>query len=133
MAVMKVTAEPENIAPLLDQLKVFRRTVRQLRPAFDKIGDRTLIMARFLAPVYGGKTKSSVKVKSSNMQMRGQAGGSGHKSHGGGIYVAMNHAGTRWDGQSPYPFLFITLKAQKRWALEEIEREVIRKKEAAGL
>ncbi|MCC8930829.1 hypothetical protein [Rhodococcus sp. I2R] len=130
---MKVTAEVDGVRPLLDKLTAFRRTSRQLRPAFDRIRERTFIMARFLAPVYGGKTKASIRAKASNMQMWAKAGNGSYKSHGGGIYVEMNHSGTRWDPQTPYPFMFITLEAQRRWARDDIEREIIKKKEAAGL
>ncbi|OZF05567.1 hypothetical protein [Rhodococcoides fascians] len=133
MAVMKVRTEVDGIVPLIDKLTVFRKTVRQLKPAFEKIAQRTFIMARFLAPVYGGKTKASIRAKGSNMQAYAKAGGASHKSHGGGIYVKMNHFGTRWDPQAPYPFMFITLAAQARFARDDIEREVIKKKEAAGL
>lgn len=133
MATMKVRTEIEGLIPLIEKFVEFRKTVRQLRPAFDKIRDRTFIMAKFLAPVYTGATRNSIRAKASNMQMYAKAGNGKYRSHGGGIYVKMNHFGTRWDPQAPYLFMYITLAAQSRFARDDIEREVIKKKEAAGL
>lgn len=133
MAKMKIELSIEGKKPLLDKLTVFYKTVRQLKPAFDQIAARTFTIANVLAPVYTGKTKKSIRAKGSNMRAYAKAGGAGRKSHGGGIYVAMNHAGTRWDPQAPYPFMFITLERVTPFAVLRVRREVIQRKRDAGL
>lgn len=133
MAGMEIEISVEGKQQLLDRLTVFYKTVRQLKPAFEDIAARTFTIANVLAPVYSGKTKKSIRAKGSNMRAYAKAGGSSYKSHGGGIYVAMNHAGTRWDPQTPYPFMFTTLKRVTPFAVIRVQREVMQRKRDAGL
>lgn len=128
-----VEVDVEGVAEIVAKLAKFKADSRRLRPAFDRIKERALVMGRFQAPVYGGRTKASLKGRASNMQAKVSAGNGSYKSHGGGIYVELNHAGTRWDGQAPNPWLYRTLSATTPFAVQAVRREMIKQKEAAGL
>ncbi|MDQ1202846.1 hypothetical protein [Rhodococcus sp. SORGH_AS_0303] len=128
-----VDVDVEGVPQILAKLAKFKADSRRLRPAFDRIKDRAMVMGRFQAPVYGGRTKASLKGKATNMQAKVSAGNGSYSSHGGGIYVELNHAGTRWDGQTPNPWLYRTLSAVTPFAVQAVRRELNTKKEEAGL
>ncbi|OZC88352.1 hypothetical protein CH282_09495 [Rhodococcus sp. 06-418-1B] len=133
MAGLRIDVEFDGKDELVAKLAMFAKTSRQLKPAFQQITSRALVTGRFQAPRYGGKTRASLKGKASNLQSHLSAGGGSRRSHGGGIYVVMNHAGTRWDGQSPNPWLYRTLNANRTFAVQRVRRELVKKKDEAGL
>ena len=133
MAGLRIDVRLDGKDEIVAKLTTFAKTSRQLKPAFQQITSRALVTGRFQAPRYSGKTRASLKGKASNLRSHLSAGGAARKSHGGGIYVAMNHAGTRWDGQVANPWLFRTLNAHRTFAVQRVRRELIKKKDEAGL
>lgn len=131
---MIIDIDVEGVDPIVAKLNVFKANSRRLRPAFDDIADRAMTVGFGLAPVYGGQTRKSMKSRASNMAAKVSAGGSKKRSHGGGIYVKMNHAGTRWDpDQVPYPWLYYTLSRVRAFAVARVQRELELRKMEAGL
>ena len=133
MAGLRIDVDLDGKDEIVAKLTTFAKTSRQLKPAFQQITSRALVTGRFQAPRHGGKTRASLKGKAANLQSHIKAGNGSYRSHGGGIYVEMNHAGTRWDGQAPNPWLYRTLNANRTFAVQRVRREIIRKKDEAGL
>lgn len=133
MAGLTITVRIDGRDEIVGKLTTFQASSRRLKPAFDQITGRVMVMGRFQAPRYGGRTRASLKGRSSNLASTIKAGASGRRSHAGGIYVRMNHFGTRWDGQTPNPWLYRTLNANRTFAVQRVRRELIKKKEEAGL
>lgn len=130
---MIIDVDVQGVEVIVGKLNVFKANSRRLRPAFDDIAERAMTTGFAIAPVYSGSTRKSMKSRASNMAAKVSAGGSKKKSHGGGIYVKMNHAGTRWDPQAPYPWLYYTLSRTRAFAVARLQREVELRKEEAGL
>ncbi|NIL76793.1 hypothetical protein [Rhodococcus sp. B10] len=133
MAGFRIDVDVDGTTEIAGKLTKFQASSRRLKPAFEQITDRALIMGRFHAPRYGGRTRSSLKGKASNLQSHVKAGNGSYNSHGGGIYVRMNHFGTRWDGQTPNPWLYRTLAKTTTFAVQRVRRELMKRKEEAGL
>ncbi|WP_037164955.1 hypothetical protein [Rhodococcoides fascians] len=133
MAGLRIDVKLDGRDEIVAKLTLFAKTSRQLKPAFQQITSRALVTGRFQAPRYSGKTRASLKGRASNLRSHLKAGGASRRSHGGGIYVEMNHAGTRWDGQAPNPWLYRTLNANRTFAVQRVRRELIKKKDEAGL
>lgn len=133
MAGITIEIELDGKDELVGKLTAFQASSRRLKPAFEQITSRALVMGRFQAPRYSGKTRSSLKGKSANLKSTVKAGNGSYNSHGGGIYVRMNHFGTRWDGQTPNPWLYRTLSKTTTFAVQRVRRELLKRKEEAGL
>lgn len=133
MAAFVVSISVAGKDEIVGRLSAFQASSRRLKPAFEQITSRAMVTGRFQAPRYGGKTRSSLKGKSSNLKSHIKAGNGSYNSHGGGIYVRMNHFGTRWDGQRPNPWLYRTLAGNRTYAVQRVRRELIKRKDEAGL
>ncbi|WP_032390736.1 hypothetical protein [Rhodococcoides fascians] len=133
MAGLTITVRVDGRDEIVGKLTAFQASSRRLKPAFEQITARTMVTGRFQAPRYGGRTRASLKGRASNLASTIKAGAAGRKSHAGGIYVRMNHFGTRWDGQAPNPWLYRTLNANRTFAVQRVRRELIKRKEEAGL
>ncbi|WP_432793949.1 hypothetical protein [Rhodococcus ruber] len=130
---MRIEVEFDGVADLRARLTQAGKEVRRLPRAFGDIGNRTHKTAYGEAPVYGGQTRNSIRTRSSNLNAKISAGGSQTRSHGGGIYVLLNHYGRRWDGQRPNKWLYRALYATADYARARLEREIDSKLREAGL
>jgi hypothetical protein len=128
-----IEIDVEGVAEIVAKLDAFRAESRRLPRAFSNIKNRTHRAAYSAAPMYRGKTRDSIVSRSSNMNARIAAGGSTERSHGGGVYVVLNHFGTRWRGQQAQPWLYRTLYAQKEFARTQLENALNDKIKEVGL
>lgn len=130
---LDIEVRVEGAAEISAKLTRFQAESRRLPRAFSNIKNRMVRTADGLAPKYGGKTRRSIRGRSSNMLAKVSAGGAPRRSHGGGVYVKMNHFGTRWRGQKPNPFLFRTLDATKDYARAQVQNAINDKLKETGL
>lgn len=121
---MRIEVEFAGVGELKAALTQAGQQVRRMPRAFRDIGNRIIKEGYDEAPVYGGATRASQRARSSNLNAKVAAGGSATASHGGGIYVGMNHYGTRWSGQRANKWLYRALYATADYGRARIEREI---------
>lgn len=130
---MRIVAEFDGITDLDARLTQAGKEIRRLPRAFGDIRNRIMRVGAGEAPRYHGATVASLEGKASNLKAEVRAGGDGRASHAGGIYVAMNHYGTRWDGQRPNRWLYRSLYSVADFGRARLEREIDSKFREAGL
>jgi len=130
---VRIEVEFDGLADLDAALTTAGKEIRRLPRAFGDIRNRVMRTAAGEAPRYGGATVGSLQGKASNLKAEVSAGGDSRASHGGGVYVAMNHYGTRWDGQRPNRWLYRALYDSADYGRARLEREVGDKLRQAGL
>lgn len=130
---MRIDVEFDGLADLDARLTQAGKEIRRLPRAFGDIRNRIIRVGASEAPRYQGQTATSLKGKASNLKAEVTAGGDSRISHGGGIYVAMNHYGTRWDGQRPNRWLYRALYSMADFGRARLEREIDSKFREAGL
>lgn len=130
---LDIEARTSGVDEIVAKLTLFTAESRRLPRAFTNIRNRAVRTAFGYAPDYRGKTRASIRGRSSNMLAKLSAGGAPRRSHGGGVYVKMNHFGTRWRGQKPNPFLYRTLGATRDYAIAQLQTAINDKLKATGL
>ena len=130
---MRIDVEFDGLVDLDARLTRAGQEIRRLPRAFGDIRNRIIRGGRGEAPRYQGATVESMKGKASNLKAEVSAGGDEYRSHAGGVYVAMNHYGTRWDGQTPNRWLYRSLYSVADFGRARIEREIDSKLREAGL
>ncbi|MDO1481412.1 hypothetical protein [Rhodococcus ruber] len=121
---MRIEVEVDGKADLKARLTVAGKNIRRLPRAFRDIGNRIHHAGVAEAPKYTGATADSLRPRSSNLNAKVSAGGSGTRSHGGGVYVELNHYGRRWRGQRPNKFLYRALFASADYGQARLARAV---------
>lgn len=130
---MRITTEFDGLADLDARLTRAGKEIRRLPRAFGDIRNRVMRTAAGEVPRYGGATANSMQGKASNLKAEVSAGGDSRVSHGGGLYVGLNHEGTRWRGQKPNRWLYRALYQNADFGRTRIEREIDTKLTEAGL
>ncbi|NIL89996.1 hypothetical protein RhoFasSB10_02313 [Rhodococcus fascians] len=135
---IEISVSVEGRDKLIAKLLKFKASLRQFNSAFDRIGTLMFDNAMDEAPEFTGALKGSHRLKSTNMQATVSAGGSGRRSHGGGIYVAKQHDGGFARGTygphrvGPNPWLDRALFQSTPRAIAIIEEEIAVKIAEAG-
>lgn len=136
---LTISVEVEGVDEIIEKLGRLSASLRQFNSAFDRIGSLMFDNAMDEAPEFTGALKGSHRLKSTNMQATVKAGGSGKRSHGGGVYVSAQHDGGFARGSygphkvGPNPWLERALISSTPRAIAIIEQEVDVKIKQAGL
>jgi hypothetical protein len=130
---VRIDVEFDGVADLDARLTQAGKEIRRLPRAFGDIRNRIIRTGHGEAPRYRGATARSITGNSSNLKAEVSAGGDEYRSHAGGVYVAMNHYGTRWDGQTPNRWLYRSLYSVADFGRARLEREIDSKLREAGL
>ncbi|AXY51651.1 hypothetical protein [Rhodococcus ruber] len=130
---MRIEVEFDGVRDLQARLTVAGKNIRRLPRAFRDIGNRIHKTGYAESPVYGGQTRNSIRPRSSNLNAKVSAGGSATRSHGGGVYVELNHYGKRWRGQRPNKWLYRALFQNADYGQARLEREIDTTFTEAGL